>query len=109
MVKKRPATSDAIEILNRRYYEGKPRRLAQLEKTRTNMAVGREILALRTKAGLTQRELAELVGTTASVICRLEDADYTGHSLAILQRIASALRRRLEIRFVSDRRAVGSD
>lgn len=37
---------------------------------------------------LSQRELAKLVGTTASVICRLEDADYDGHSLSMLIRIA---------------------
>jgi hypothetical protein len=41
-----------------------------------------------------------LVGTTASVICRLEDADYEGHSLAMLRRIAIALKQRVEIRFV---------
>jgi hypothetical protein len=41
-----------------------------------------------------------LVDTTASVICRLEDADYEGHSLAMLNRIAAALNKRVEIRFV---------
>ena len=40
---------------------------------------------------ITQRQLAKKVGTTASVICRLEDADYQGHSLAMLRRIAAAL------------------
>jgi len=40
------------------------------------------------------------VGATASVICSLEDADYDGHSMAMLNRIASALDRRVEIRFV---------
>jgi transcriptional regulator with XRE-family HTH domain len=53
---------------------------------------------------LSQRELAKRVGTTASVICRLEDADYRGHSLAMLRRIAAALDRRLEIRFVTSRK-----
>ena len=32
---------------------------------------------------------------------RLEDADYEGHSLAMLNRIAVALKRRVEIRFVA--------
>jgi len=41
------------------------------------------------------------VGTTASVICRLEDAEYDGHSLAMLRRIAEALGKRVEVRFVS--------
>ena len=48
-------------------------------------------------AGLTQRELADRVGTTQSVIARLEDADYAGHSLSMLQRIGRALNRRVEI------------
>jgi hypothetical protein len=35
------------------------------------------------------------------MISRLEDADYDGHSLALLRRIASALEKRVEIRFVA--------
>ncbi len=53
-------------------------------------------------AGLTQAKLAELVGTTQSVISRLEDADYEGHSLSMLQRVAEALHRRIDIRFVPE-------
>ena len=58
----------------------------------------------RTRAGLSQRELAALIGTKQPVIARLEDADYEGHSLTMLQRIAEALDQRLEIRFVSAKR-----
>ena len=92
-------TTDAVEILHRRYFEVKPERLALLEEERANAEIARKIYELRTKAGLTQRELAKLVGTTASVICRLEDADYEGHSLGMLRRIAAALNKRVEIRF----------
>ena len=105
--KKRP-TTDAVEILHRRYYEGKPERLANLEKARANDQVARKIVTLRTQAGLSQRQLSRLVGTTASVICRLEDADYKGHSLAMLNRIAVALNRRVEIRFVPAERRLQS-
>jgi DNA-binding XRE family transcriptional regulator len=101
---KQSATTDAVEILHRRYYEGRPERLAALEETRANDSVARKIAALRAQAGLTQRQLAKLVGTTASVICRLEDADYEGHSLAMLNRIAAALNQRVEIRFVQTRK-----
>src|SRR5574337_1158967 len=100
---KKSATTDAVESLHRRYYEGRPERLAALEETRTNDSVARKIVALRVKAGLTQRQLAKLVGTTPSVICRLENADYEGHSLAMLNRIAAALNQRVEIRFVQAR------
>lgn len=97
---KKRQTTDAVEILHRRYYAGKPERLAALVSARANDHVARKITALRTEAGLSQRQLARLVGTTASVICRLEDAEYEGHSLAMLNRIAAALNRRVEIRFV---------
>jgi DNA-binding XRE family transcriptional regulator len=96
---KRP-TTDAVEILHRRYYQGRPDRLAALEEERANDSVARKMTALRVQAGLTQRQLAKLVGTTASVICRLESADYEGHSLVMLNRIAAALKQRVEIRFV---------
>jgi len=98
--KRRRPTTDAVEILHRRYYQGRPERIAGLEEARLNAAIAREIYTLRTKAHLTQKQLAELVGTTASVICRLEDADYEGHSLSMLQRISAALNRRVEVRFV---------
>src|ERR1700704_4418765 len=97
---KRRKTTDAVEILHRRYYKGKPERLAALEEALANDEVARKINALRTDAGLSQRELAKLVGTTASVICRLEDADYEGHSLAMLNRIAAALNKQVKIEFV---------
>ena len=97
---KRKSTTNALEIINRRFFEGKPSRVAELEEARTNDKIARKICALRKSAGLSQRDLAKLVGTTASVICRLEDADYEGHSLSMLTRIAAALDRQVEIRFV---------
>jgi ribosome-binding protein aMBF1 (putative translation factor) len=100
MVAQKKYTTDAIEILHHRYYAGKPERIASLEVERLNAKIAREIYDLRTAAGLTQRQLARLVKTTASVICRLEDADYEGHSLTMLQRIATALDQTVEVRFV---------
>jgi len=97
-------TDDAVEILHRRLVAGRPEKMVELEKIRADDAVARKIYDLRTKAGLSQRAFAKLIGTTASVICRLEDADYEGHSLAMLNRIATALDKRVEIRFVPIRR-----
>ncbi len=101
---KKKTTTDVLTILHRRYYAGKPERLAALEEARANDSVARKIAALREEAGLSQRQLAKLIGTTASVICRLENAEYEGHSLAMLNRIAAALNQRLEIRFVPVRK-----
>ncbi len=102
--KKTKRTSDAVEILHRRYYKNDPKRLASLEEERANLDVAQNIYNLREKAGLTQKELVKLVRTTPSVISRLEDADYNGHSLSMLRRIAAALDKRVEIRFVSVKR-----
>ena len=93
-------TGDAVEILHKLVYEGRPDRLEALEEERANAAVARKIYDLRVRNGLSQRDLAKQVGTTASVICRLEDADYEGHSLAMLRRIAAALDHRVDVRFV---------
>jgi ribosome-binding protein aMBF1 (putative translation factor) len=97
--KKGRQTTDAVEILRRRFVEGDAESEALLEEIRAEAEVARTIYRLRSGAKLTQQALAERVGTTASVISRLEDADYTGHSLAMLRRIAAALGRRVEIRF----------
>ncbi|MGF1541724.1 MAG: multiprotein-bridging factor 1 family protein, partial [Pleurocapsa sp.] len=51
----------------------------------------------RQKAGLTQQQLAELVGTTQSVIDDLEEADYEGNSLIMLHKIAIALKQKLTL------------
>ena len=97
---KKKKTSAAVEILHRRYYEGKPDRIAQLEEARAEDELARKIYELREQAGLTQARLAKLIGTSESVISRLEDSDYKGHSLTMLKRIAAALDKRVEIRFV---------
>ncbi|QEG37806.1 helix-turn-helix domain-containing protein [Bythopirellula goksoeyrii] len=60
------------------------------------------IYAARKQAGLTQAELAKAVGTKQQVISQLESADYEGHSFSMLERIASALHSRIEIRIVPE-------
>jgi transcriptional regulator with XRE-family HTH domain len=75
-----------------------------LAEAEANDTVARKIYHIRKGAGLTQQQLAKLIGTSTSVISRLEDADYEGHSLTMLHRIAEALDKRLEVRFVSLRR-----
>lgn len=93
-------TTDALKILAD--IAGKaPEMQRMFEEEVANREVAQKIHQLRTKAGMSQAELARKVGTTQSVISRLEDADYDGHSLAMLNRIAAALKRRVEIRFVT--------
>ena len=94
---KKEKTSDAVRILRDRYVKDDLQRKASVEAERVNAQVARMIHDLRNDAGLTQKELAELVGTTQSAISRLEDADYEGHSLSMLSRIAEALRQKMKV------------
>ena len=103
MVKKK-LHSKASQFLYDRYIAGNPKREEEYEDVVVNAEIARKIFELRTKAGLTQKELADRVGTTKSAICRLEDADYEGHSLTMLKRIAEALDKRVEIRFLPAKR-----
>jgi DNA-binding XRE family transcriptional regulator len=98
-------TRDALKIIRREFYEGKPDKLAALDAERQNATVARKLYSLRTRAGLTQAQLAQRVGTTTSVISRLENADYRGHSLSMLRRVAAALDRNVSITF--SRRTTG--
>lgn len=95
----RKKTQDALEILDELTGEDDELRLMIVEEM-VNAQVARMIYDVRTSSGLTQQQLAELIGTRQSTIARLEDADYRGHSLTLLRRIAEALDQRLEVRFV---------
>jgi transcriptional regulator with XRE-family HTH domain len=66
-----------------------------------NAHVAQLVYDTRTEAGLSQKDLAERIGTNQSVISRLEDADYEGYSLSMLSRIASAFNQEVKIDFVS--------
>ena len=94
---KRKKTNNAVEILRNRYVKDDLDRKASVEAERINAQVARMIYDLRTEAGLSLADLAKLVKTTQSVVSRLEDADYEGHSLTMLTRIASALNKKMVI------------
>jgi ribosome-binding protein aMBF1 (putative translation factor) len=92
-------TRNALEIVEQMV--GDDRRLRNaIEEETVNSRVAGLLHAARTGAGLTQKRLAEIVGTKQSVIARLESADYEGHSLSMLIRIAEALDNRLVIDLV---------
>jgi ribosome-binding protein aMBF1 (putative translation factor) len=90
---------DALDQLIDKFVGDNPERQAMLDEEIINVEAAQLVYDLRKKAGLSQRELAKKVGTTASVICRMEQADYES-SLPMLRRIAGALNRRLELRAV---------
>ena len=98
-------TRDAVKILERVTGDDAPLRRA-IAEDRLNLRIAQMIHDKRSAAGFTQSQLAKLVGTTQSVIARLEDADYEGHSVRMLFRIAQALNAKLEVAIVPVPRAL---
>jgi ribosome-binding protein aMBF1 (putative translation factor) len=99
-MEKKNLTSDAFELIYKRYIKDDPARVASFQEELTKAEIAREIYDLRDQAGLTHEQLADLIGTTASVIEDIEEADYDGDFLSMASRIAAALHRRVEVRFV---------
>ena len=77
-----------------------PKTDEEIREFTEQIAIARQLYEARQAAGLTQQQLAELVGTKQQVISQLEDADYEGHSVSMLRRIAAALHNRVEIRLI---------
>ncbi len=90
-------TNDALKIIKRMIKED-PELQEMVRESSINAQVAQIIYNARKQKGLTQQQLANLVGTTQSVIARLEDADYEGHSLSMFARIAAALNQKVEIK-----------
>ena len=104
MSRKKKVTTDAVEILHRRFIKGDRQKLRELEKIRQDLDIAEQIYKLRTSARLSQKQLAELVGTSQSAVSRLEDADYEGYSVKMLQKIAAAVHCGLKVQFIPNKK-----
>jgi DNA-binding XRE family transcriptional regulator len=98
--------ADGVELLDRRYVRNDPEMQKLVDEEFQKLEIGQQIYDLRKEANLTQEELADMIGTTGSVISRLESADYDGHSLKMLERIAIALGKKVSLSIV-DREPAG--
>jgi ribosome-binding protein aMBF1 (putative translation factor) len=96
-------TRDALELIARDVGND-PSFRSRVAEEKLHVQIASLVYEARVAARLTQKQLADLVGTTQPVISRLEDADYDGHSLSMLRRIAEALNQRLIVQFVPARR-----
>lgn len=63
----------------------------EYEALEEEFTIAQEVIALRLEAHMTQKELAERVGTSQPAIARLESGNYKNLSLAFLRRVARAL------------------
>ncbi len=92
-------TNDALTILDRRIGDDADLRQLIAEET-LKAQIARMIYEARTATGRTPQALAARVGTTPSVIARLEEADVDRDALFLLHRMAAALGYALDIRLV---------
>ncbi len=67
-----------------------------------DLALGQLIYDLRVAAGLSQRELSEHMGTTQSVISRIEEGGGVRNRVDTLVRVATALGRHLVLSFPAE-------
>jgi DNA-binding XRE family transcriptional regulator len=73
--------------------------------------VALQIISLRRRAGLSQKDLARRLNTSQQQISRLESSSYEGHSLSMLRRVAGALNAKIRVVFqpsLSRKRGIGS-
>jgi ribosome-binding protein aMBF1 (putative translation factor) len=80
-----------------------PKVRKEYESLREEFQVAEEIIRARTKAHMTQAELAKKVGTKAPDISRLESPGYGKASVAALKKVAHALGCELQIKLVPKR------
>ncbi len=84
---KRPTNFDCYlkeQIKNRDFVK-------RIRKADKAWDLGIQLVSLRRKAGLSQKDLAKRVGTSQQQISRLESPSYEGHSLSMLRRVAEVL------------------
>jgi ribosome-binding protein aMBF1 (putative translation factor) len=99
-MEKKKLTSDAFQWAYDKYVGSDPKEIALYEEERIKADIAQNVYDLRNQAGLSREQLADLVGATASIIEDIEEADYEGDFLSMGSRIAAALHRRMEVRFV---------
>jgi ribosome-binding protein aMBF1 (putative translation factor) len=97
MATKRRFKSAAVQELYEKLIGDETAAQEEFEEGLINIEAAQLLYDMRSRAGLSQRALAGKIGTSASAINRLESADYEGHTIAMVRRIATALNRRLEL------------
>jgi DNA-binding XRE family transcriptional regulator len=71
------------------------------QEERQALKLAMKIGELRNQKGLSQQELAKLMGTSQQAISRIESGEYEGFTLKTLEKIAEATGMRVKIEFVA--------
>jgi len=90
-----------LKDFKKRAFEERPELEAEYNKLAPEYELKNEMIKMRVSAGLTQDQVAKRMGTTKSVVCRLESVN-SKHSPSIqtLLKYAQAVGHSLEIKFV---------
>lgn len=86
-----------------RYLERKlqdPDFRARFEAAEQAWDIALQLAALRQARGLTQKQVANMLGTKQQAIARLEDPAYAGHSLSMVRKYVEALGASLDVTIV---------
>jgi predicted transcriptional regulator len=71
----------------------------EYEALKEEFEVAKEVIRLRIKAGMTQKELAEKAHTSQPAIARLESGSYLNLNLSFLRRVGGALGAKPHVKF----------
>ena len=71
------------------------------QEERQALKMAMKIAELREKKGLSQQQLAKLMGTSQQAISRIESGEYDGFTLKTLEKIAEATGMRVKVEFVA--------
>jgi ribosome-binding protein aMBF1 (putative translation factor) len=74
---------------------------AHYREERQALKLAMRIANLREKKGLSQQQLAKLMGTSQQAVSRIESGEYEGFTLKTLEKIAEATGTRVKIDFVA--------
>ena len=77
-----------------------PKVQKEYDALKAEFQLAEELIKARTKAKVTQAELAKRIGTKSTAISRLESPNYGKASISMLKKVAQALGCELQIRLV---------
>ncbi|MCE5262514.1 MAG: helix-turn-helix transcriptional regulator [Deltaproteobacteria bacterium] len=78
-----------------------PEFTTHFQEERQALKLALKIAELRNQKGLSQKELARLMGTSQQAISRIESGEYEGFTLKTLEKIAEATGMRVKIEFIA--------
>jgi len=97
--KKQPAA--ALQYLDPAFFEHSPKHKAALEETRSSQEIARAVYDLRTRAGISAKELARAAGLSPRALEKLESGESPRQSLSQLRQVAAALGKKVELKIVA--------